>query len=385
MLASSWVSNLGDGIVLDAGPLLVASQTDEPFLVALASILQQLPWLLFGLYAGVIADRLNRRRIIVVTNVARAIVLALLATTIMTGVISVPVVLAAMFLLGTSETFADTTTSTLLPMLVRSDDLGVGNARLRFGHITLNRLVAPPVGALLFATGMALPFLTEAVLLGVAAVLIVRIGATPPAQIEASGSVRRDIVVGLRWTWSHPAIRTLVLTILAFNVTFGATLAIMVLYARERLGLGEFGFGLFATFGAAGGILGALGYSWLERHLGRSGIMRLGLIIETLTHLVLAVTTVPAIAFATFFVFGVHESAWGTTASAIRQRAVPNELQGRVGSVYMVSVLGSLVVGGAVGGVIAGVWGITAPFWFGFVGSALILATMWRTFARLAE
>jgi predicted MFS family arabinose efflux permease len=83
-------------------------------------------------------------------------------------------------------------------------------------------------------------------------------------------------------------------------------------------------------------------------------------------------------------VFGAHESAWGTTASTIRQKAVPNDLQGRVGSVYMVSVLGSLVFGGVIGGVIAGIWGITAPFWFGFVGSALILTAMWRTFSHIA-
>jgi predicted MFS family arabinose efflux permease len=93
---------------------------------------------------------------------------------------------------------------------------------------------------------------------------------------------------------------------------------------------------------------------------------------------------VPAVAFVTLFVFGIHEAAWGTTASTIRQRVVPNELQGRVGSVYMVSVFGSLVIGSVLGGVIARFAGITGPFWFGFAGSAVILAVMWRRFAALA-
>lgn len=384
LLASSWSSNLGDGIVLAAGPLLVASQTSRPILVASALMLQQLPWLLFGLYAGVIADRLDRRRLVVWLNAARTAILVVLALTIATEVITVWIVLAAMFLLGTTEVFADTTTTTLLPMLVRREDLGIGNARLHFGQITLNRLAAPPIGAALFAAGMALPFVTQAVAVALAAVLVARIGETPPANAAPSRSVRREVAEGLRWVWAHDAMRILVITILAFNITFGAVYAIMVLYASERLGLGPVGFGLLTTFGAMGGILGATAYGTLERVLRVSGIMRIGLVIETFTHLVLAMTTVPIVAFATMFVFGIHEAAWGTTASTIRQRVVPNELQGRVGSVYMVSVFGSLVIGSALGGVIARFGGITAPFWFGFVGSALILVVMWRRFSALS-
>ena len=132
-------------------------------------------------------------------------------------------------------------------------------------------------------------------------------------------------------------------------------------------------------------MVGTIVYGRLESWLGRSGIMRVGLIIETGTHLVLALTTVPAVAFATMFVFGIHEAAWGTTASTIRHRVVPTEFQGRVGAVYAVAVFGSLVVGSALGGVLAGVWGITAPFWFGFIGSTIILAAMWRSFGSLLD
>lgn len=383
MLASSWVANVGDGIALAAGPLLVASQTTDPMLVAAASMLQMVPWMCFGLYAGVLADRIDRRRLVVAANVVRVAVLVMLAATIVTGAVDVAVVLVAMFLLGTAETFVDTTSATLLPMLVDPADLGLGNARLQFGSHTINRLIAPPIGAVLFAAGMALPFVVQAVTVALAAVLVARIGATPPARTEPSGSLRREIADGLRWVWNHSAIRTLVLTILAFNITFGAVLGIRVLYVAERLGLGGVGFGVFVAFEAAGGIIGTLVYTRLERRLRRSGIMRAGLVIETLTHLVLALTTVPAVAFATMFVFGIHEAAWGTTASTLRQQLVPNDYQGRVASVYLVAVLGSLVVGQGIGGLLAGAWGMTAPFWFGFVGSAVILAVMWPRFAAL--
>src|SRR4051794_31127831 len=174
LVASSWTSNLGDGIGLAAGPLLVASQTSDPVLVALAGLLQRLPWLLFGLYAGVLADRIDRKLIVVAVDIARAVVLAVLTVLLFTGHVNVPVVLATMFLFGTAETFADTTSGTLLPMIVAKADLAIGNARLMAGSLTMNMLIGPAVGASLFAAGMAWPFLAQAVLVALGAVLVSR-------------------------------------------------------------------------------------------------------------------------------------------------------------------------------------------------------------------
>jgi predicted MFS family arabinose efflux permease len=385
LLTSSWVTNIGDGIALAAGPLLVASQTSDPLLVALAALLQRLPWLLFGLHAGVIADRLDRRLIVVTVDLLRAAVLFALTIMIVSNAVNVAVVLGAMFVLGTAETFADTTTNTLLPMLVESRDLGIGNARLMLGQITANQLAGPPIGAALFTVGRAWPFATQAACVALGAVLMSRISASKPPRPEAREKASRQIVEGLRWLWHHAAVRTLTITIVAFNVTFGAAWSVLVLYASERLGLGDIGFGLITTAGAIGGVLGSWSYGRIERHVSLADIMRIGLIIETLTHLTLALTTVPAIAMVVFFVFGAHSAVWGTTATSIRHRAVPTEFQGRVGSVYMMGVQGGIVVGAAVGGVIAQVWGVTGPFWFAFVGSALILAVLWRDLGNIAH
>ena len=385
LVASSWVSNIGDGVAIAAGPLLVASETHDPVLVALAALLQRVPWLLFGLHAGVAADRLDRRRLVVLVDLARAGVLGTLAISIATGQVNVAVVLVAMFVLGTAETFADVTTNTLLPMLVAPVDLGVANSRLMFGFITANQLIGPPLGALLFAAGRSIPFVTQGVLVAAGALLVSRIVAPLPERQNVPSSPRRQIAEGLRWLWGNPPVRTLTLTILAFNITFGAAWAVLVLYASERLGLGDVGFGLLTTASALGGVLGAWGYSWIERRVSLADIMRIGLIIETLTHLTLALTRLPAVAMATMFVFGVHTAAWGTTSTSIRQRAVPREFQGRVASVYMVSVHGSIVVGSAIGGVVARFTDVTGPFWFAFVGSAVILSLMWRELGHIAH
>jgi MFS family permease len=385
LLASSWVTNLGEGITLAAGPLLVASQTHYPLAVAMAAFLQRLPWLIFGLYAGVVADRVSRRAIAITTGLVRAAILVMLTASILTHRVDTAVVLVALFLFGANEAFGDTTSTTLLPMLVDKRDLGIANSRALTGVIVWNQLAGPPIGAALFAAGMALPFVSETVLVLAGVLLITRVRL--PAQLGRARPtrVREDIREGWRWLWAHPAVRTLAITIFTFNVTFGAAWSVLVLYARERLGMAALGFGLITTAMAVGGLIGTACYGWLERRVPLGVIMRGGLIIETLTHLALALTRWAWFALIVFTIFGAHAFIWGTTSTSVRQRAVPTEFQGRVGSVYLTGVVGGIVIGSALGGLVASVWGVTAPFWFAFGGSAIILALIWRSLLNIAH
>lgn len=384
LVASSWTSNLGDGFALAAGPLLVASQTRNPNLVALATLLQRLPWLLFSIPAGVLADRRNRAALVASFDALRSVVLVLLALMIATGHVNIALVLGAMLLLGTAEVFANTATAGLTPSVVRRADLALANARLQTGFVVVFQLVGPPVGATLFALSVPLPFVGQAVLVGIGALLVARLRtATAPGAVSVSRRIRSDIVAGLRWVRHDAAVRTLVLTILTFNVTFGAAWSVLVLYARERLGMDALGFGLLTTAGALGGIVGTSAYGWITERVSLFNVMRVGLIIETLTHLALALTTRPAIALGIMAVFGAHAFIWGTTSVTVRQRSVPHELQGRVSSVNSLATFGGIVVGSALGGPIAARWGITAPFWFAFVGSAVFVVAIWRELAHI--
>ena len=395
LLASALFSNLGDGIALAAGPLLVASQTTDAFLVAMAYMVQVLPPLLFSVLAGAAADRLDRRAIAIALNVARAIVLALLASTILTGVVNIGVVLVALFFLSTGETFADIAEGSLLPRLVPREHLTTANARMSGAFLGVNQLVAPPIGAFLFVLGAGIPFAVDAACFALGAVLISRLAADvgkhrrgeepEHAAGAAREGVAREIAAGMRWLAKHPAMRTLVITIVSFNVTYGAAWSVLVLYVRDQLQMGEVGYGIVTAASAVGGILGTLSYDRLTRRFSLGDLMRAGLIIETLTHLSLALTRIPAIALAIFFVFGAHAFVWGTTATTIRQRAVPDALYGRVSGVYRVGIFGGLVVGAPIGGFLARTFGVTAPFWFGFVGSAILVALLWRSFSLIAH
>ncbi|MGF0117984.1 MFS transporter [Promicromonospora sp. Marseille-Q5078] len=391
LMSASWVSNIGDGVALAAGPLLVASQTSSAMLVALAAMLQRLPWLVFGLWAGVLADRLDRRRLVIVANLLRAVVVAALCVVIVTGHVNIGVVLAAMLLMGVAEVFADTTSQTLLPMLLKPADLGIGNSRLQAGFLTANQLVGPPLGAALFAAGAAWPFAVQVLTVLLAVLLVGKVVLTPlpPAHgardLDRPTKVRHDIAEGLRWIWTSPAVRTLALVILVFNITWAAPWAILVKYSLDHLHMGPVGYGLLTTASAVGGLLGTFSYGRLERRFSLATLMKACLTLEVLFHLALALAPSGWVAMVTLFVFGVYAFVWGTVSNTVRQRATPARFQGRVGSVYMMCVFGGIVVGNAIGGVLAEHWGLTAPMWFGFAGAGLTLVLVWRQLAHVAH
>jgi MFS family permease len=384
LLGSSWASNLADGVLWVAAPLLVESLTDDALVVGLAWLLGRLPWLIFGLPAGVIADRFDRRRIVMLANFAQLLIVTVLAVGVASESVGVGFVLAASFVLGVAEVFADTTSQTLLPMVVTAEHIAPANSRLVFGFMGINQLLGPPIGALCFAIGAWVPFGAYAVIVALVVALVARIDAVRQTESGRREPMRREVAEGARWLWRHAALRTLAITIFVFNVTFGAAFAVLVVLATDRLGLDELGFGVLVTTSAIGGVVGSALYTRTQRSIGMVWIMRIGLVIETLLHLVLALSTSGSVAMVAMFAFGIHAAMWGTTSNTVRQVATPEALQGRVAAVYMVAVQGGLVIGAAVGSLLAGRVDITAPYWFGFVGSALMLATIWKTLGLLA-
>lgn len=384
-LASVWVANLGDGIALAAGPLLVASQTRSPVLIAASAMVQRLPALLVGLYAGALADRVDRRRLVVVANVLRALVITGLVTTIVTGWVSIWAVLVALLLVGFAEQFVDSGTRSVLPMIVARDDLGIGNARQLAGYLVGNEMLGPPIGAFLFAAGMALPFGTQAAAALLAAWLFSRVE-VPGRVVERPGThIGRDILEGLRWIRRNRAVRTLSVVIFVFNLTWGAPWGILVLWAQDQLGVDAVGFGLLSTAVGVGGVAAIGSYGWLERRLSLATLMRTCLGLEVLVHLALANTHVPGLALALMVVFGAYAFVWSSVSTTVRMRATPDRYQGRVASVYSFGVVAGLLVGQFLGGIIATRWGVAAPFWFAFGGSGLTLLLVWRSLGHVAH
>lgn len=173
LLSANVTSNLGDGVRLAAGPLLVASVTEDPVLVGAAVFVQQLPWLLASLPVGAWVDRLDRRRVVLTVDVARAGVAGLLTVAIATGTASLPVLYVALFVIGLAEVVADNAASALVPTIVADEHLPRANARLGAAFVVGNQLVGPPLGAWLFMAG------AEAAAFAVAALLLAGVRARP--------------------------------------------------------------------------------------------------------------------------------------------------------------------------------------------------------------
>ncbi|TDD23324.1 MFS transporter [Kribbella turkmenica] len=373
------ISNLGDGAMLAAGPLLVASITREPAAVGAAAFVQQLPWLLFALFSGALVDRLDRRLMIVAADLFRAVVLGALGIAVLLDSSPLWAVYAALFLLGTAETLADNASGALLVSAVPKDQLGKANARLFATGTVLQQLGGPPIGALLFAVGAGVPLVFDAVTFAAAAALIARVTVRPaPPDGSPRTALWAEVREGIRWLWAHAGVRTLACSILVMNVTFCAAFATWVLYARERLALSETQFGLLVSVGAIGGVLGMPVYHLLEPRVGSLTLLRAGLVVETTVHLILALTRSPWVAGATMAVFGVHAVVWGIVSTTARQLATPEPLMGRVNSVYLLASVGGAAIGAALGGVLAQQYGLAAPFAIAFAAMVLMTAVAWR-------
>ncbi len=330
-------SNLGDGMALVAAPLLAATLTADPAAIAGLTFAQRLPWLLFPILGGALADRLDRRRLMVAVALARAALVAALAAALLTDRASLPLLYAVFFLLSSGETLFDTAAATILPAIVPRVGLPRANARLSAALTVTNQFVGPPLGGALFAVAVALPFLVGGGGLAAAAAILLTLRGTfrAPAEGRIGGAgLRAEVGEGIRWLWGQPTLRTLALALAALNLTLVAQNAIMVLYAQQRLGLDARGFGLLLTTYGLGGIAGGLVAGPISDRFGAGTLLRLALTVELLVPAALALTRAPLLAGAILALFGCHAIVFGAVLASLRQSLVPDALRGRVGGAF---------------------------------------------------
>ncbi|GAA1351408.1 MFS transporter [Falsarthrobacter nasiphocae] len=405
----SALTNLQDGVLSAAGPLVVASLDRSPQAVASAVVAQQTPVFLFSLLAGALADRVSRRTMALAGNAVRIGGLGLLALAAAGGWISVPLVLGVLFALGTAECFVDASARSILPSIVPMAELGTANARLFGVSMTMQRMVGPVVGAWLVVLGLAVPYAGSALMLAAALVLFARIPLPPHEGVERHHGnplrqVAADVAEGARYLWSNIPVRELAILVAVMNVSFGALAALLVFVGTERTGLGTGGYGALLTAMGVGGLLGMWVYPRVETRASASTLLRIGLVFEVATHLLLAVLStgrvvpggpvvVPSELFhhsawvlvPWFVLFGIHEAVWGTISTTIRQRTVPSRLLGRVMASYSLAIIGGAVLGSALGGALGGWLGWERVFWATGALAAASLLWVWRRLPSIAH
>lgn len=381
--SASTASALGSGLATLAAPLYVASRTDNPLAVAGASAVAWLPWLLFALPGGVLVDRVDRRRLMVVIDWVRVVAVGGLALAMATGHGNVPLLYVVLFVVNTGEIVFRSASQALIPALVPLSRLERANGWLFAGTMVMQQIIAGPLGGFMFAVAASWPFVVNSGTYVVSAVLI---GAVPGEYRIASGpgprSWRREMVEGLRWLMHQRLLRTMALLIGLLNVTLTAAISVLVLLARDRLHLGSVGYGLLFTAMAVGSVIGSVLGDRIIKRVTATWTIRVGLLIEAGTHLVLAASRSAYVVGAALFAFGVHGALWGIVGSSLRQRLAPPELLGRAGSTMLFIAAGGNSLGAVLGGVLAGAFGLTAPYWVGFVVALAVTATTWRVFDR---
>ena len=359
------MTNIADGIMAAAFPLLVALLTRDPLLVALATFAYRLPWFVFEVFAGEVVDRVDRKRLMIAGDLGRGVVVAGLAALIFADLATLPVVYLAAFALGMAETLADTSWEALVPALVDSDQLESANGRTQATEWTANELLGPPIGGLLFLVAAGVPFGVNAAAYLLAAVLIAWIPGSYRTDREVAhgkGALRKEIGEGMRWLWNHKVLRILSATAGLSNLLATATLSVFVLYAQDILGVDDVGFGLILAAAGVGGIVGALLAHRVEAAIGAGRLLVASVFGMAIAALVLSVSSSPWLAAIAFAVDGFVIGNWNVVVVSLRQALTPDDLRGRVAADARVVAFGALPIGAAVGGILAATAGIRAPF-----------------------
>jgi len=370
-------ANFGDGVSLVAFPLLAVGLTNDARLVALVALFRFLPFIVFGLPAGLILDRFDRRRIAIAAQIVRGGVLGALALVVLGGGASIAALSVAGFVVGSGEVLTDGGLPAIVRDLVRPEQLEVANSRLSASQTATNAFIGPPLGALAFGIDPAAPLLISALaFVSAAAALVTLPGRFRPlvasSDDSSSPSLLAELTVGLRYVWGHPVLRPLAATVAVFSFAGSAGNTVFVILATERLGLGPLGFGLLISLSAVASVTMSFFVARLVVKLGHAGSMRLAVVTFTVGAVLLGTTTFVAVAAVAMVVVGVSQPAWDVVSSTIRQRLVPDEVFGRMMTAYLFIAWGLQPAGVMVGGFVAEAWG---PQWV-YVGSGALVGSL---------
>ena len=374
------VSNLGDGVLLAAMPLLAAEVARSRFAVGLVSAFVGLPWLLFALPVGSLLDRVDRRRVMVWADAARALLVAALAVTAAVWNVQMWMLWLVAFCLGLGEVFFDSASQAVLPAVVPTDADGYAlnraNGLRQAAEIAGNTFLGVPLGGLLFSAAVWLPFGIDAASFVFAAVMVATIGgrfrpeATDTPTTAPPPSWRADIAHGFRRLWSQPVLRHLVVALSLLNLAFAMSESTFVLFARDELGIGTRGFGVLLAVVGAGSIIASIVGGWVVERVGRRFAMIAATVLPVLS--MTAVGLVPVTWWVVLMVTvqAAMVTVWSVLAVTVRQQLVPAHEFGRVNAVFRWCSWGAMPIGAALGGVVASALGLRAPW---FVAAALVL------------
>jgi MFS family permease len=257
--SSSAASNVSDGLLKTAVPLLATTLTTDPFWISTIAAIVMLPWLLFAIPVGGLVDRINRRQMLALANTVRLSAALLLALAVGFEFISLPLLLLTTFMFGIGEVIYDTTMQSMIPQVLEKDQLEQGNARLQVTSVTLGEFVGAPLSGLLYAISITLPFLFGAIGVVVAVLLVLTIPLQYSNNLQDHKVVEKknfwaDVRFGIRYLYEHKTLLKLVLLTSSIGFFFSASSSTMVLFLTQTLNVPVALFGVLLAMPAVGAL-----------------------------------------------------------------------------------------------------------------------------------
>ncbi|MGX9885971.1 MFS transporter [Streptomyces sp. NPDC002276] len=357
------ISRFGDALRGAALPLLAVSLTDRPLLIASVTACGYLPWIVFGLLGGAVADRVDQRRAMWTVDAARGLLVAAFAVTVALGHASILLLIALAFALTTLQTLFDNASTALLPALVDRAALGSANARLMTGQQIAGGLMGTPVVPLLIASGAAVPFVADAgtFLLAAALVASLRTGAPERAPRPAGGTLRGEIADGLRTLWRDRPLRGLCAATALCNIGMGALIATLVVLVTGWLDAGTAGYAAATTAFTVGGLAGGVVTRRITTRLGPMRSVLLAGLVQTGALVVMGSVRSLIAVVAALGVFGFMSMLWNVNTTTLMQQRTPTDMLGRVSSAFRTLATVGAPLGALLGGAAAEAWGLNTP------------------------
>lgn len=358
-------ANVADGILLVGFPLLAVDLTRSPWQVSLVSALATAPRLVVSLHAGAIADRLDRRLIMLTATAVRVCVLAALTVSTLIGGVGLVGLYVVVVLLGLGEVVADTAAQSMIPMVVGRADLGIANGRLVAAQTVANDFLGGPIAGVLAGVGAAaVAGVPAAIYLG-ATLLLTRLPGVHRPRRHDDTTMGADILEGLRHVTTHPVLRALAVLVSLLNLAGAAYLAVFVLWAvgaDAALGMRASTYGLLMAALAVGGAAGAVSTERLSRRVGEPVLLRSSAGVLAPLFLLPVWVPAPAVAAGAFVVIGLAAAIHKVLVASITQRLVPDDLLGRVNATMRLLGLGTMPLGAALGGALGSLAGLVPVF-----------------------
>jgi len=367
LFVSNLATNLGDGVIRTASPLLAIRLTQDPLLISLLPALALLPWLFFAIPSGILIDRIDRRLALRVANGVRVALAVFLVVLFATHSLTIWSLFLVAFIDGSCETIYDGAIRAMMPSIVTRDLLPTANSRIEAGELILQNFLAAPLTSLLFAVAVLIPLGANIGFYALAVVLALLL----PRQasgIQFTGvgdAVRpkwyRQFVDGYRFIMANRMFRTLWFFTTFTGLCFSAATASFVLFLVKQDGLPPALYGVFLITGAVGGILGSLVATRLKRRLGSGLTMAIANLVSCVALLIVGLVPFLWAAAAGFFVTSFTVIIWNVLIMSLRQSITPGAMLGRVHGTWRTLLWGTMPLGSIVGGLLARI-NLALPF-----------------------